>query len=70
MSAPVGYPGSCVSMHCARICCDGCRYRPVLAAWHARQGNAAGYEARQDEARILTAKWDAERKAQQEAEQG
>jgi hypothetical protein len=58
--AKVSYPTTCLSAYCGKICCDGCRNRPILAAWHRRNGDAEGYEQRQAEARVLTAKWDAE----------
>lgn len=36
MSAPLGYPTSCLSMYCGKIDCTGCRFKPALDAYKAR----------------------------------
>ncbi len=46
MSNP-SYPTTCLSAYCGRILCDGCAYRPALAAWYERRGDLAKYEERQ-----------------------
>jgi hypothetical protein len=60
--AAIGYPQTCISLHCGRICCDGCRFRPDLEAFHASRGRRAEYEAHQDSARALVAQWAEERR--------
>jgi len=37
MSAPLGYPTSCLSAYCGKIDCTGCRFLPALNAYKARQ---------------------------------
>lgn len=41
-----GYPVSCLSMYCGRICCEGCRYRPVLKEFYESIGEGAAFEER------------------------
>lgn len=64
------YPQTWISMHCGRICCDGCRHRPALAAHHEQRGELDKYEARQSGSRELVAKWEAERLAELESAHG
>lgn len=51
MSAPVGYPLTCVSLYCGRVLCDGCENRPRLAAYYRDRGDLERYERRQAELR-------------------
>lgn len=56
MTAPVGYPVTCLSLYCGAIVCDGCENRPRLAAYYAERGRLADYEAHQAEARQTVAR--------------
>lgn len=42
-----GYPESCLSIHCGRVACDGCKFRPTLKAFYESIGEGAAYEERQ-----------------------
>ncbi len=48
----MSYPTSCTSAFCGRILCDGCEYRPTLAAYHDRIGDRADFEEGQNVIRL------------------
>lgn len=48
----MSYPTSCTSAYCGRILCDGCEYRPTLAAYHDRIGDRADFEEGQNVIRL------------------
>jgi hypothetical protein len=48
------FPQICKSANCGNIVCDGCPYRPSLAAWYASKGK--DFEASQANARAIMLK--------------